>query len=305
MSSQAGDRTASGGGFDALDMSRSREVVAQSAKDLGADNGQQWAAAVTYYALLSSIPLALVIISIVAFFVGEQTAIDRITSTLGDFAPQGGQVEEAVQGMISSRGSVGIISFITLLWTGSRVFSALIQALNVVYLVEDGYGFLKRLALSILMTVSLGLGVILAFGSSLILQVLYDEAGFLSFLPDTLYMLLTWLVQLALIIGIFYLLYQYVPKGRHDARASIFGAVAAGLIFIIARPLFTYYIQEFGRQNKIYGPLAIVIIALLWVWITVLITLYGASLASHTKAMLIEGQSGEALGRRHEANTPL
>jgi membrane protein len=292
MSTHASNQAASGGGFDALDTSRSKELVIQSVKDLGEDNGQQWAAAVTYYALLSSVPLLLVIISIATFFVGEQTATERITSALGNFAPEGDQVQQAVKGMISSRGSVGIISFVTLLWTGSRVFSALIQALNVINLVNEGYGFIKRLVLSLVMTFTLGLGILLAFGFSFIL-------------PEVLFTVLVWLIQLALIVGIFYLIYQFVPKGKHDSRASLVGAVGATLLFVIARPLFTFYIEEFGRQNKIYGPLAIVIIAMLWLWITALITLYGGELASHARAMLIEGQSADAVGKRHQENTPL
>lgn len=305
MSTHASNQAASGGGFDALDTSRSKELVIQSVKDLGEDNGQQWAAAVTYYALLSSVPLLLVIISIATFFVGEQTATERITSALGNFAPEGDQVQQAVKGMISSRGSVGIISFVTLLWTASRVFSALIQALNVINLVNEGYGFIKRLVLSLVMTFTLGLGILLAFGFSFILQTVRSEAGFLSLLPEVLFTVLVWLIQLALIVGIFYLIYQFVPKGKHDSRASLVGAVGATLLFVIARPLFTFYIEEFGRQNKIYGPLAIVIIAMLWLWITALITLYGGELASHARAMLIEGQSADAVGKRHQENTPL
>ncbi|MGI8643578.1 MAG: YihY/virulence factor BrkB family protein [Thermomicrobiales bacterium] len=305
MSTRASHPTASHGGFDDLDTSRSKELVVQSAKDLAEDNGQQWAAAVTYYALLSSVPLLLVIISIATFFVGEQSATDRVTSALGNYAPQGGQVQQAVQGMISSRGSVGIISFFTLLWTGSRVFSALTQALNVVYLVDEGYSFVRRLVLSLVMTFTLGLGIVFAFGFSVILQTLRSEAGFLSFLPGVLFTVLAWLIQLALITGILYLIYHYVPKGDHDYRASLIGAVAAAVLFVIARPLFTFYIQEFGRQNKIYGPLAIVIIAMLWVWISVLITLYGGELASHTRAMLIDGQPASAVGKRHQDNTAL
>lgn len=305
MSARSSDQSRSQGGFDALDMSRSPELAVQSAKDLLEDNGQQWAAAVTYYALLSSVPLLLVIISIIAYFADPQTATDRITEALGSYVPQGGQVEQAVEGMIASRGSVGIISFVTLLWTGSRVFSALIQALNVVYLVEEGYSFWKRLLISLLMTFSIGLGVLIAFGSALLLRILRNEVGFLSFLPDTLFSLLAWLVQLALIVGILFLIYQYVPKGDHDYRASLIGAVAAAVIFVIARPLFTFYIQNFGSQNEIYGPLAIVIIALLWVWITALIALYGGELAAHARSMLIDGQSAAEVGRRHEARTPL
>lgn len=288
-------------GLAALDARRVGEMVVQSGKDLlMADNGPQWAAAITYYALLSSFPLLLVLVSMAAFFVAPQTATNRITEALGEYVPQSAQVETMVQGVISARGTVGIFAFITLLWAGSRVFSSLIQALNIVYEVEEDYSFLKRLLVSLAMTLSLGLALVLALGSGLLLNLLRHEAGFLSFLPGELFTLLTWLIRVALLAMVFYLIYQYVPRGNHDRRASLVGAIGATLLFVVARPLFVFYIQEFGHQNLIYGSLAVVIIALLWVWIATLITLFGGELASHTRSMLLEGESAETVGQRHK-----
>ncbi|HEV2106867.1 MAG TPA: YihY/virulence factor BrkB family protein [Thermomicrobiales bacterium] len=292
-------------GSAAVDARRLGEMIVQSGKDLMADKGTQWAAAITYYALLASVPLLLVLVSIAAFFVEPGTATDRITETLGEYVPQSSQVENMVQGVISERGTIGIFSFITLLWTGSRVFSSLIQALNIVYEVEEDYSFLKRLLVSLAMTFSLGFALVLALGSGLLLNLLRHEAGFLSFLPGELFTLLTWLIRVVLLGTVFYLIYQYVPRGNHDRRASLVGAIGATFLFVVARPLFVFYMQEFGNQNLIYGSLAVVIIALLWVWIATLISLFGGELASHTRSMLLEGESGEAVGQRRKHRVSL
>src|SRR5690606_2268700 len=87
-------------------------------------------------------------------------------------------------------------------------------------------------------------------------------------------------------------------------RSALFGAVVAAALFVIARPIFLYYMGEISDQDVIYGPLAILVILMIWVWITAIITLFGGEVASHTQAMLIEGQSKHDLEQRHRARTP-
>lgn len=59
-----------------------------AAKDFFIDSGPQWAAAVAYYTLLSLFPLLLAVVSVAAFFVDPQWAVDQITSLLGQALPQ-------------------------------------------------------------------------------------------------------------------------------------------------------------------------------------------------------------------------
>lgn len=79
----------------------------------------------------------------------------------------------------------------------------------------------------------------------------------------------------------------------------------ATLLFVLARPLFVSYLRRFANYNLIYGSLAIVIIMVFWAWIVALILLFGGETASHTQAMVIEGQPKEEVERRHLQRSPV
>ncbi|MHB0859604.1 MAG: YhjD/YihY/BrkB family envelope integrity protein [Anaerolineae bacterium] len=102
------------------------KVIWQAGKDLCNDNGPQWAASIAYYALLSLFPLLLGIASVAAFFVNPEWLISQATEAMGDLIPAGeGQIEEIVQSAIDARRGAGILSILSLLWTGTRVFAVL------------------------------------------------------------------------------------------------------------------------------------------------------------------------------------
>lgn len=279
-------------------------VFVQSVKDLLVDNGPQWAAAVAYYGILAVFPMLLAATSVAAFFVEPRWAVDQVTSLLGEFAPRGeGRVEEIVQGAIASRGPVGVLSFAAVLWSGTRVFGALTVALNLVYEAEEGYGFVKRLLVELALLLTVGVALLLALASGLLIDLLWRVAGVLPAGQEVVVAATRSTVRALALLGTFFLLLHYVPRRRIERRATLVGAGVATLLFLAARPLFLFYVDRFGNYEQLYGPLALAILLLLWIWITALILLFGGELAVHTQSILIDGESAEAVGRRH-ARTP-
>lgn len=272
----------------------------QSAKDLLVDSGPQWAAAVAYYALLSTFPLLLVVGSIAAYFVDPNWAVERLTSFLGEFVPQGeGRVEEIVQGTINARGRIGLISFVALLWSGTRVFDALIRAMNIAYDVDNSYSFLKRILVEIGMLATIGVVLVLALTSGLLIRLTWNALEFIPADRDVMFRTVQGAVRGAFLLGAFFLVYRFVPRGRQHSPSALVGASVASLMFLLARPLFLFYVERFGNYNLIYGSLATAIVLLIWIWVAIMITLYGGEVAAHTHSMLVEGKSAEEVGRRH------
>src|SRR5690606_15284174 len=133
-----------------------REVLVQSAKDLGRDNGQYWAASIAYYGLVSAFPFLLAAVSIASFFVDEGWATRQATDLLGEFIPEGESfVEGVLDDVVRARGTAGFASVLLLLWSGSRVFGSLTAALNIAFDVDDLYGFWKRRLIELVMTLSI------------------------------------------------------------------------------------------------------------------------------------------------------
>lgn len=283
---------------------RFSKTLFQAVKDFMHDSGPQWAAAIAYYSLLSAFPLLLAIASIAAFFVDPQWAIEQATSFLDEFLPQGaGQVESVVQGAIEARGSVSVLSILSLLWTGSRVFGVVTKGLNIAFNVEETYGFFKRILVELAMLLTVGLLFILALSSRAIVGLL---TGVIQVLPAEgfIYQLVTELVPAVLLLLAFFLTYKFIPRRNVDWRAALLGAGLATSLFIVARPLFTFYLRRFANYNLIYGSLAIVIILVLWAWIVSAILLLGGEIVSHVQRMILEGQTPEEVERQHLRRAP-
>jgi membrane protein len=276
------------------------EVLYQSVKGLIVDDGPQWAAAVAYYVLLSAFPLMLVGASIISFFVDPEWAVQRATDLLGTVLPEGdGQVEQTVDEAIAARGQIGLIAFVGLLWSGTRVFKTLARSMNIAFDVDQDYGFLRRLGVEVLMLLTVGMFFVFALLSHYATNVLWDAVRFLPGNDGVVYDWITGGIRAALLLLAFFLLYRFVPHGNHPWKASLTGASVATFLFLIGSPLFRYYLTEFSNHNVIYGSLAMLVVILIWIWIVALITLYGGEVAAHTEAMIYQGVSRDSIEQRH------
>lgn len=278
-------------------------VLIQAIKDTLTDHGPQWAAAVAHDALLSAFPLLLAA-SVAASVVDPGWAVDRITSLLGEFVPGGeGRVEAIIDEELASVGSAGLLLLGTLLWSGTRLFGALTQALNVAYDVDDTYGCFKRLQIELALLMTIGLVLIVTIVSGLLLGLVWDAVPLPPEQRNAVFRLIQGAVQALLPVGSCFLVYQFVPRGRSDRQAPSIGAVVAALLFLVAQPLFLFSVARFGRYNRIYGSLWIVIIILVWVWLVALIVFFGGEVASHARHQLFAGHAAAEVGRRHRVGS--
>lgn len=273
---------------------RTARLLWLSGKDFFDDDGPHWAAALSYYAVLSLFPLLLALASLAALFVDPAWAVGRAVATLATFLPLGDQlIAETVRGALATGGPVGVLSTLVLLWSGSRVFSTLTHALNAAYDVEEPYVLWKRLGVELSMVLSVGLLFVLALSSGFLLGLVTQLLGVLPHQRGFLLQMLKAGVPLALLTFTFYLVYRYVPRAHTDRNAALAGALVAVLLYALARPLFVYYLETFARYNLIYGSLSIIIVLLVWIWLVSVIVLYGGEVASHVQRLWIEG--GEEL----------
>lgn len=281
------------------------DVIYLAAKDLFTDSGPAWAAAIAYYSLLSVPPLLLAAISIASFFVDTEWAIEQITGQLEEFVPEGvEEIDEVIREALAAGGGVGLISLGVLLWTGTRIFGAVTQALNVAYDVDETYGFLKRTLVELVMLATIGVLFVIALMAQPLLNLLSNILDILPAGGGTAFRVIQFVVPPLLLFFVLTAIYQYVPRGKHRWRASLLGAAVATLLFVLARPLFIGYVQEFGDYNVIYGSLAVVILLTFWAWIIALIVLFGGEFASHYRAIILDGLSPAEVERRHQRRSP-
>lgn len=281
------------------------KVLVQTVKHFTVDNGPQWAAAIAYYTLLSIFPLLLAAIAIAAYFVDRQWALEQGSQLVAGLVPSGSQfLREVIEDIIETRGQVGTVSMLVLIWSGSRVFGVITKALNIAYHVSEPYGFFKRTLVELLMTFTIGILFVLALGSRLVISFIEGliEIPFLQ--EHGFYQFLSYAIPAVLVLLSLFLTYQYVPRRRVAWWAALAGALLFTVLFLIAQPLFTRYIETFANYSLVYGPLAIVITLVLWIWISANLLILGGELASHIQDLVVEEKSEKEVEKQHEERDP-
>lgn len=258
------------------------QTIINTIKDFSTDKGTQWAAAISYYSLLSIFPLLLAAITILAFLVSPEWASQQITAQLRKFFPTDlSQINSIIKGAIEARGTASIISIVSLLWSGTSVFATIHTALNVAYGVEKSFGFFKGALFKFIMLLGIALLFIVAYGAQYAISFLGSQLK--VYLPDTQFIvsILLQFVFAILLFFVFFLLYRYVPMRLVEWQAAAGGALLATLLFVAARALFVVYIQNFTHYSLIYGSIAALIIIIFWIWIMAVILILGGELVAN------------------------
>jgi membrane protein len=243
-----------------------------------------WAAALTYYGVLSIFPALIALVSILGL-VGA-SATDPLLENLTELAP--GPANEiltnAINSIADSSGSAGIALLIGIagaLWAASGYVGAFSRATNRIYDVEEGRPFWKlkpfQIALTAIMLVLLAGCAIAVVATGPIAEEIGSVIGLGSTALD-IWDVAKWPVIALIVAGMFAVLYWAAPNVKHEGFSWITaGGLLAVIIWIAASGLFAFYVSNFGSYNATYGALAGVIIFLIWLWITNIAMLLGAA----------------------------
>jgi membrane protein len=262
----------------------------------------EWAAALAFYGVLSVFPLLLAAAAVASYVAPASVVTTRLSAVVEGGLPPG-VVDPIVSVAIAARGQVGLFAIIVWLLAGRRIFGALVTALDRVSDVDARHETVKRRALVELMSlIGVGLLCLVALVARSLVGLLWEavwERG--ASTP------LAWAIRAvvhALVLTVaFFALYTVVPHGERDARAALLGAIIATILVLVARSVFLALLDQLWASfSLLYGPLALAALLLTWSWIIGLIILFGGSLASHIKVMVIERRSAHEAERRHVAH---
>jgi membrane protein len=199
---------------------------------------------------------------------------------------------------------VTLLSIGTLLWTGTRVFGAVTAALNIAFDVDETYGFIKRTLIELSMLATIGLLFVLALTTGPLMNLLLNVLQLLPAGEGLAYRLVLDFAPTLLLALAFFLTYLLLPRRQVDWMAAAAGALVATALFLIARPLFTAYVRNFGNYNIVYGSIGLVVIIILWAWIVAAILLFGGEIASHLQDIVLEEASPQDVERKHKQRSP-
>lgn len=272
------------------------QVLKRTAREYRADGLSDWAAALTYYAVLSVFPALLVLVSILGL-VGN-SGINALIDNLATIAP--GSVRrlltDALEQMKDARDAAGIALFIGLaaaVWSASGYVGAFMRAGNAVYDIGEGRPAWQTLPIRLALTLALLLLMALIAVGVVLTGRLARRTGDLLGLGDagvTAWGIAKWPVMVLLVSLLIALLYWAAPNVRRPFHWITPGSVLAVPLWLAASAAFALYVANFGSYNETYGSVTAVIIFLVWLWLSNIAILLGLEL----NAELERGRAIEA-----------
>jgi membrane protein len=283
-----------------------KEIGWRVYEQIGKDRVLAVAAGVTFYWLLAIFPMIAALVSIYGFVADPSTIMGHLKA-MGDVLPGGaldviGEQVKRIASQPSGQLGFGFIAGLAVtLWSANAGMKAIFDALNVAYNEEEKRSFLMLNAQSMLFTLAMIIGAIVAMLGVVVLPVALGFLG-LGETAQTLINLARWPILLVLVMFALALLYRYGPSREQPQwRWLSPGAVVAALVWLIASLAFSFYAQNFGTFNETYGSLGAVIGFMIWMWISAAIVLVGAELnaeSEHQTARDTTNDPPQPMGQR-------
>jgi membrane protein len=273
-------------------------TLKRTAKEFQEDNLTDWAAALTYYGLLSLFPALIALVSLIGLFGDPKGTTSSLTEIITEIGPASaaetfsGPIESIASNQ-STAGFAFVLGLALALWSASGYVGAFMRASNVIYETPEGRPFWKLRPLQIAVTLAMILMMaLLAVGLVLTGPVVEAVAAPIG-LGDTavtVWNVAKWPVMAAVFLVMVAVLYYASPNVKLRGFKWVTpGSLVAIVVWAIASAAFAFYVANFGSYDKTYGTLGGLVVLLIWFWITNLAILFGHQLnAERERSLEIE-----------------
>jgi membrane protein len=262
-------------------------TLRRTGKEFMEDDMTDWAAALTYYSLLSFFPAVIAMVSLIGIFGNPTSTTHSLTEIITEIGPE--SAAETFKGPIESitenRHTAGFAlvgGILAAVWSASGYTGAFIRASNVVYETPEGRPFWKLRPLQLLVTlVMIVLVTLLALSLVLTGPIVEAVAGPLGVGATAvdIWGVAKWPAMALVFLLMLAILYYASPNVKlRGFKWVTMGSVVAFVVWIVASALFGFYVANFGSYDKTYGTLAGLVALLVWFWISNLAILFGHEL---------------------------
>lgn len=236
------------------------------------------AAGLVYATLLALIPLLAVVFSVLKAFGLHDLLRPTLLNLLAPLEQTGIELTRQILDFVSRMrvGVLGAVGFALLLYTSVSLIRRIEQALNGIWHVRRSRRLIRRLSDYMAVIV---IGPLLFFLAVAATASLSSSAWI-----KPLHGVVTFgakLIPYLLIIGAHALLYIFVPNTRVRIRSALVGATVAGVLWQTVGLVFAAFIAGSVQYRAVYASLAILIFFMIWVYISWMIVLIGASIAHY------------------------
>ncbi|HVM31330.1 MAG TPA: YihY/virulence factor BrkB family protein [Candidatus Limnocylindrales bacterium] len=237
-------------------------------------DGMSWSAAMAFWLVLSLPPLVIAVSSVAVRFMDDENAREIIADqVVAQLPAEGDLIRQLVEQDIALVSIGGFASLVFLLFSGSRVFSSMVNAIYVMWRHVERASFVRREGMRFVLA---GLVGSLLIGS-VIVQVAVlgmDELG------PVMGILVNWVLPFVMVLLGLFVTYKLIPRNRASFKTAFVGALLAALGLRLAQLIFTLLLGTVLEFDEGYGPLAEVALLATWAFFACAIILLGAELVA-------------------------
>jgi membrane protein len=256
-------------------------------KEVGEDHVSAFAGNLTYKALFAIFPFFTFLLSLLGLFNATSLVTDMLNHVSGALPESATTfIENQIIPLTKSQAEsaftfAAIISILLALWGVSGAFRSVMEAMNVMYEVEEDRPFWKKYGISIFISLAVivlmftAFGIVIfgsSFGGGL------AQAIGLGSVFQTVWSIVQWPIVACMVLFTFAVIYYFAPAAKQRFRWISPGAVLAFVFWLLFSLAFSYYASNFGSYNETYGSLAGVILLMLYIYYSAFIMLIGAEM---------------------------
>jgi YihY family inner membrane protein len=273
----------------------------QILKGFRANQGLLLAGAVAYYALLSIVPLLILIAIALSHFIDQGALLSALNRYIGWLAPGESRVIiTELTNFLAHREVMGWVLLATMLFFSSLAFTVLENAMSVIFLHRVAIRrrhFLVSAILPYCYIFCLGLGFLLVTLVAGSFQALGDKS--IDFLGASWSLsgfsgILLYLLGLSGEIFVLTSVYLVMPVGQLSLRHALMGGVTAALLWELTRHGLVWYFATLSQVGLVYGSLTTAIVVLLSLEIAATLLLLGAQVISEYERIGTAGPGAPA-----------
>lgn len=252
-------------------------------KAFRANQGLLLAGALAYNALLSIVPLLILIVLTLSHFIPQPELLQTVGDYLEWLVPgQSKALVTELANFLQHREVLSWVMLASMMFFSSLAFSGLENAMAVIFehrIMHRPRHPLLSLVLPYLCMASLAAGLLVITVVASALNVMSDQT--VHILHRTLSLervssALLYLLGVAGEVGILTAIYIVMPVGRLSMKHALLGGISATILWEITRHLLVWYFTTISQATVVYGSLTTAILAMLGLEFAALLVLFGA-----------------------------
>jgi len=243
------------------------------------------AAGATFFILLAFFPAFASIVTLYGFLADRSTIAHELNQ-ISPFLPRGAiivlnaELHRLIAEKPQKLGLTFIAGTFIALWSASGGLKAVVDGLNVAYKVSEGRSFLRRSLISLLLTVMSVIFTVVAIALAGALAAALRYLPFHGIIRAAL-PVVSWPIAYCVSVVMLAAIYTYGPnRPLKQWRWVTGGSLTASALWLLGTAVFKWYVALFGNFDRVYGSLGAIVGFLTWIWLSLLIVLFGAELNS-------------------------